>query len=192
MTLIKNAELWFARVVPNRPNKKFNRENPTWEVQIRTSDVKQKKEWEAQGLIMKPVVPEDGGAPYWKTTLKKKIYKKDGEDSSPVEVKNGNLTDADPNIIGNGSIGDVRIYQYEYPKDTGGKGIASILQGIKLKKLVKYTPKAHDDDFEAEDMEVVEEETTDDDTESSGDDDDADDTPPAKTTPSVKKPSKFD
>jgi len=191
MTLIKNAELWFARVVPNRPNKKFNRENPTWEVQIRTYDSKQKKEWEAQGLSLKAVVPDDDGKPYWKTTLKKKIYKKDGEDSSPVEVKNGNLTDADPNIIGNGSVGDVRIYQYEYSKDTGGKGIASILQGIKLKKLVKYTPKAHDDDFEAEDMEVVEEDDAEDDT--TGDsDDDADDTTPAKPTPSVKKPSKFD
>jgi len=189
MALIKNAELWFVRVVPNRPNKKFNRENPTWETQLRTYSSTQKKEWEAQGLTMKAVVPdEEGQKPYWKTTLKKKIFKRDGTDASPVEVKKGDLTDADPAIIGNGSVGDVRVFQYEYPKDTGGKGIANVLQGIKLKKLVKYTPKPRDDDFEEEDMEIVEEDNEDEDEIGTSEDD----AEKPKTTPSVAKKSKFD
>jgi hypothetical protein len=190
MALIKNAELWFVRCVPNRPNKKFNRENPTWEVQIRTYSSAQRKEWEAQGLTMKAVVPEeDGEKPYWKTTLKKRIYKKSGEESDPVEVKKGNLEDCDPAIVGNKSIGDVRVYQYEYTKEVGGKGVANVLQGIKLTRLVKYTPKPHDDDFEETEMEVVDE---DDETEVQTSTDDADDeVPVAKPKIAVKK-DKFD
>lgn len=194
MALIKNAELWFARVIPSRPNKKFNKENPTWEVQLRTYDVKQKKEWEAQGLRMKAVVPEEEGErPYWKTTLKKKIYKRDGEPSSPVEVVNGDRSEADPATIGNRSIGHVRVFQYEYSGDNG-KGLANVLQGIQLKKLIKYTPKARDDDFEDEEMEVVEAE--DDAEEQDQDDNDEDggeeEAPKPKSPPSPKPKSKFD
>lgn len=198
MTLIRNAEIWHARVVPNRPNRKYNKENPTWEVVIRTYDPAQKKEWEAQGVKMKAVVPEDGGKPYWKATIKKRIFKKDGDPSTPVEVKSGDLTqDIDPAIIGNGSVAHVRIYQYTYPKPEGGEGLANVLQGLQLKKLKKYTPKARDDDFEAEEMEVIEEDEEEDEVDQSSDDnDDPDNDEPAaekpKATPSVNKKPRFD
>ena len=193
MALIKNAELHYARVIPNRPNKKYNKDNPTWEVQIRTEDVKQKKEWEGQGLRMKAVVPEDGGKPYWKTTLRKKIRKADGEPSTPVEVKKGDLSDCDPAIIGNGSRGDVRVYQYEYDSDNG-KSIANVLMGIKLTKLKKYTPKARDDEFEESEMEVEEADEDEEQEESSddGEDEEVEEQAPAKPKPTVKPKSKFD
>jgi len=161
--LIRNAELHYVRVVPSRPNKKYNKDNPTWEVQVRTYDREQKKEWEAQGLRLKAVVPDEEGArPYWKTTIKKRIRKADGTDSSVVEVRGGGK-DVDPAIIGNASKGHVRVYQYEYKNDNE-TGLANVLQGIQLTKLVKYTPKARDDDFdEDEEMEVVEEENDDED-----------------------------
>jgi len=160
MALLKKCPLFFVRLVPDRPNKKYNRENPTWEVQIRTEDPKQKKEWEAQGVKLKAVVPEDGSPPYWKTTLKKKILKKDGTPNEPVTVKAGNLTtQIDPATIGNGSVGNVRVFQYDYPgKDGKAGGTANVLMEVQLTKLVKYTPKARDDDFEEEDMEIIEEE----------------------------------
>lgn len=194
MTQIKKAELWFARVVPDRPNKKFNKDNPTWEVQIRTYDAAQKKEWEAQGIKLKAVVPDDGGKPFWKTTLKKKIRKKDGSDSTPVEVKGGNLRDIDPAIIGNGSIGNIRVYQYEYKNDAGQTGIANVLMSIQLTKLIKYTPKPREDDFEEEEMEVIEEEEeTSEDSVEEEENDESEEEAPKKKSPSVgKKPDKFD
>jgi hypothetical protein len=63
----------------------------------------------------------------------------------------------DPKIIGNSSIADVRIYQYDYSfkqKGTTIEGTASVLMAVKLKKLVKYTPKDREE-FEKDDFEVV-------------------------------------
>ena len=174
MALLKKCPLFFVRLVPDRPNKKYNRDNPTWEVQIRTEDVKQKKEWESQGVKLKAVVPEDGSPPYWKTTLKKKILKKDGTPNEPVTVKAGNLTtQIDPDTIGNGSIGNVRVFQYDYPgRDGKAGGTANVLMEVQLTKLKKYTRKVRDDDFEEEDMEIVEEEEED---EEEGEDNSSDD-----------------
>jgi len=154
---IKGAELYFCKLDPKRPNAKFNRENPTWEVQIRTSDREQKKDWEARGLLVKAVVPDEEGAqPYWRVNLRKKSIKNSGELSSPVPVVDGKLKELDPNTIGNGSIGNVRVYQYEYPKkDKSGKGIVSVLMGVQVTKHLVYVPKPRDDDFEESDMETI-------------------------------------
>ena len=45
MAILKNVELFYPRLDPKKPNSKFNKENPTWEVQIRTRDKKVKAEW---------------------------------------------------------------------------------------------------------------------------------------------------
>jgi len=154
MALIENAELWFAKVHPKRPNKKFNKDNPTWEVQLRTTDVEQKKEWEALGLPVKAILPDEG-EPYWKVNLKKRIIKKDGDPASPVEVVNGALQPVDPMSIGNGSRGNVRVYQYEYDKAGGGTGIATVLMGIQLTKHIVYIPRAKDDEFSETETETI-------------------------------------
>ena len=151
------AELYFCKLDPERPNAKFNRENPTWEVQIRTTDREVKKDWESKGLLVKAVVPdEEGASPYWRVNLRKKSIKNSGEKSSPVPVVDGKLRPLDPNTIGNGSIGNIRIYQYEYPKkDKTGKGIVSVLMGVQIIKHVVYTPKPRDDEFEETDFNTV-------------------------------------
>lgn len=156
MAIIKNAELWFAKLDPKRPSAKFNKKNPTWELQIRTQDKAVKKAWEELGLAVKAVVPDEG-APYFRVNLRKKSIKEDGDAASPIKVVNGHLEDVDPNSIGNGSVGNVRIFQYEYPKEGGGKGIASVLMGVQVTKHVVYKPKPRDDDFDMTDTEVVEE-----------------------------------
>jgi hypothetical protein len=163
MPLIKNAELWFAKVDPDRPNRKFNKKNPTWEVQLRTKDKAQKKEWEAQGLSVKTIDPDDDSGIYYRVNLRKRTIKADGEPSSPVEVIYGNKKPCDPTTIGNGSIGNVRIYQYPFENEAGEKGTASVLMGIQLTKHIMYTPKARDDDFEEEETEIIEEEESEDD-----------------------------
>jgi hypothetical protein len=154
MPIIKDCELWFAKLDPKRPNNKFNKANPTWEVQIRTTDKAVKKLWEELELPVKAVVPDEG-APYFRVNLRKKSTKEDGEAASPIKVVNGKLEDMDPNSIGNGSIGNVRIFQYEYPKKDGGKGAASVLMGIQVTKHIVYTPKPRNDEFQEAEMETV-------------------------------------
>ena len=179
MAIIKNCELWFVKADPKRPNSKFNKKNPTWEVQIRTESKEVKKQWEALGLSVKAVVPDEG-APYFRVNLRKKSVKENGESSSPVGIKDGKLNPMDPNTIGNGSIGNIRIFQYEYTKEGGGNGIANVLMAIQVTKHIVYTPKARDDDFEETDMEVID----------GGDDDEVsqvqEDNPAKSPSPSVK------
>lgn len=146
MALMTNCELWFVRCDPLRPNNKFDKENPTWEVQIRTSDKAQKKEWEALNINLKAIVPDEG-APYFRANLKKSSIKKDNTPAAAVKVVDGNLEEIDANTVGNGSIGNIRIFQYEYPKKEGGTGTATILMGIQITKLIEFERKPRDDEF---------------------------------------------
>lgn len=159
--LLKNCEIYFAKL--GKPNNKFNKTNPTWEVQLRTTDPKQKKEWEDAGLKPKLIVGkgEQEGEPIlangkkqWRVNLQKKSITKDGEKASPVDLVDGKLKPIDPNSIGNGSVGNVRIFQYDY--DNNGKaGKASVLMGIQLTKHIIYIPKPREDDFEETDTETI-------------------------------------
>jgi hypothetical protein len=183
MALFKNLELWHVKVVHSRPNRRFSKERPTWEVQVRVYSKEQKAELEAEGLKLKAVIPDDGAQPYWKTNIKKKTIKRDDSPADPVEVVGGNMRPVDPNTIGNGSIGNVRVFQYDYTRADGSKGVASVLMGIQLTKHIVYTPRGFDDEFEEQEMEIVvqeeeeegEEESQEaDDSSSDGDDDEPD------------------
>ena len=153
MPILKNCEIWFAKLNPSRPNARFSKENPTWEIQLRTKDKAQKKMWEELKLPVKAVLPDEG-EPYFRLNLRKKSIKKDKTPADPVTVVRGDLSPVDPNSIGNGSIGNIRIFQYEYPKDGGGTGTASILMAIQLTKHIEYEA-THADDFDMEETETV-------------------------------------
>jgi single-stranded DNA-binding protein len=156
MAILKKVEIWFTKLDPKRPNARFDKDNPTWELQLRTTDRAVKKEWEAHGLPVKAVVPdEEDAVPFFRVNLKKRSLKKDkktGEmvDNEPVEVFDAKLKPIDPRTIGNKSIGNVRIYQYD-KKDGSGK--ASILMGVQLTKHIVYEPKV------GESFDELEEET---------------------------------
>jgi hypothetical protein len=153
MSLIKNAELYYPKLNPKRPNTKFNAENPTWEVQIRTTSKEQKAEWLALDLVVKDIIPDEG-MPYYRVNLKRKSIKETGEKSDPVSVVDGSLNPMNPDAIGNGSIGNIRVFQYEYVKNNQ-KNIASVLMGIQVTKLVSYNWTDRDDDFEETEMEII-------------------------------------
>ena len=156
MAILKNCEIYFPKLDPKRPNAKYNKKNPTWEIQIRTTSKEVKKQWEEMGIKVKAVIPdEEGEKPYYRANLRKKSIKSDGEPAEPVAVVNGQLDPIDPNTIGNGSIGNIRIFQYEYKNDDES-GIANVLMKIQLTRHVKYVPKQRDDDFEMEETEVIE------------------------------------
>ncbi len=158
MAIIKAAEIHFVKCNPKRPNAKYNKKNPTWEVQIRVYNNEEKKKLQALHLKPKAVRedPDDESSRilYWRVNLRKKSIKEDGEKADPVKVVNGNLDDVDPDTIGNGSIANVRIFQYDYKNDDES-GVASVLMGIQLTKHILYKPKARDDDFEETETETV-------------------------------------
>jgi hypothetical protein len=160
MALLKNVELWYPFLDPKRPNPKFNKVNPTWEVQGRTTDKTQKKEWEELGLPVKPVIPEDG-APYWRVNFKKRSLLVDGSPAVPVDVVDGFINPVDPRTIGNGSIGNIRIYQRNYINpETNEAGVAATLSGVQLTMHKVYTPKPFEDEFEETETKRIEPEST--------------------------------
>lgn len=155
MAILKNVNVYYVKCNPRRPNPKYNRANPTWEVQLRTTDKSVKSEWEKMGLLPKPVLPDDGD-PYWRLNLRKKSIKNDKTPSSPVVVVDAKMNPLDPETIGNGSVANVRIFQYEYKKADGTQGIAAVLMGLQILKYVKYESRKQDDFCEEEqETEVV-------------------------------------
>lgn len=166
MALLKNCEIHYVKCDPKHPNASFNKKNPTWEAQIRTADPEQKKEWENLNLKPKLLVGKEGaenegepilnaaGKKQWRVNLKKKSITKDGEKASHVKVVNGGMEDIDPNSVGNGSLANVRIYQYEFVAD-GKPGTASVLMAIQVRRHVVYVPKIRDDDFAEMDTETI-------------------------------------
>ena len=182
--IINNCELYYAKLDPKRPNRRFSKQKPTWEVQIRTSDKAVVKHWEECNLKPKPIIPEEGD-PYWRVNLKKRIVKADGTEADPVQVLNGNLEEVDPNTIGNGSIGNIRLFQYEY-NNPDSSGIASILMAVQLTKHILYKAKPGES-FEETETEIISATNTDEDL-----DEDEEGTEPAKTSPKVSVGSKED
>lgn len=165
MPIIANAEIWFTKLNPKRPNAAYNKENPTWELQIRTDNVDVKKSWEELKLKPKLIVGKEGsenegepilkdGKKQWRVNLRKKSIDKDGNPAKPVKVVDGSLNDIDPDTIGNGSIGNIRIFQYEY-KAKDKEGTASMPTAIQLTKHIVYVREARDDDFSMTDTERV-------------------------------------
>ena len=152
MAILKNVEIFFAKLDPKRPNSKFNSENPSWEIQIRSRDKKVAQSWKELKLNVK--ADEDDNGLFYKVNLKKKSKKRDGEPQQPVTLVDGQLNPLDPNTIGNGSVANVRVFQYEY--EVGGqKKTASMLMAVQVTKLFEYTPKPREDEFEMTDTEVV-------------------------------------
>ena len=135
--ILSNVELFFAKLDPANPNSRFDKENPTWEVQIRTKDKAVAKSWKDQNLRVTPDENDDGV--FYRTNLKKKSKKRDGSDMAAVNVVAGDLSPIDPSTIGNGSIANLSVFQYDY-NVSGKEGIASMLMGVQITTLNEYKP----------------------------------------------------
>ena len=154
MAIIPECEVWYCKLNPKRPNAKFNKQNPTWEIQIRTTSKAVKAQWEEMNLYPKPVIPEDG-EPYYRVNLKKNKFNSNGQEGKPVTVVNGQLDNIDPDSIGNGSIANIRIWQYEYPASDGsGVRTKSIPMAIQVIKHILYKPKK-EEVFDETETEVI-------------------------------------
>jgi hypothetical protein len=177
MAIIKNAEIWYLKCDEKRPNAKYNKKNPTWEVEIRTNVLEEKKAWEALGLEPKAVTDEETGTRlYWRVKLRRKSIKVDTKTNPPTEtpnpapeVKNGALQPIDPNTVGNGSIANIRIFQYDFVDDDGQKKQVSVLMEVQVIKHKVYKPKKREDEFTPTDTETIQPAKMDDDDDPEGD-----------------------
>jgi len=148
MAILQNVNVYYVKCDPTRPSTKVTPDKPRWEVQIRTTDKAQKKEWEALGIKVKVMDPDDGDI-YYKATLSKNAFKKvkkDGIDvleaAKPVDVVDGNLDPMDSRTIGNGSVANIRIFSSDYDfTDKDGKrmtGVRHTLMGLQVTKYIVY------------------------------------------------------
>jgi hypothetical protein len=163
MAIITNCEMHHLYLDPKRPSKKFNPENPTWEVQIRTADPVQAEEWRKLNLRVKLMIYKEGdpkegepilnaeGKKQWRVNLKKRSMKANSkEPNQPVSVVNGKGADLDPNTIGSGSLGSIRLYQAPYKDKEGKDQIRSTLMAVQVVRHIVYTPKPIEEFAETE------------------------------------------
>jgi hypothetical protein len=142
MAILNDCILFHAKL--SRPSNRFDKENPSWELQIRTTSKDVAADWRALGLKTTAVVDDDTGDVYYRSNLKKKSKSKDGQTREGPEVVDAGLNPIDGKNVGNGSVGNVKISQYEYTDATGAAKKASVLMGVQLTKLVFFEPVAGD------------------------------------------------
>jgi hypothetical protein len=158
--IIKNVAVYFAKLDPENPDR-YDPENLCWSLQIRTFDKAEKRAWADLGLNCKTVDPDEGEI-YYKVSLKKPITsRKTGRANDPVQVINGKGVSIDPRSIGNGSICNIRVFQYDSvnPK-TKAKVLVSMLQGVQVIRHIVYVPKPREE-FEEAEYEAIEPAPTD-------------------------------
>lgn len=140
---IDNAEFWYAKL--DKPVNPFGTEQ--WELMVATDDAGVAEEWKKNHLPVKQKTLD--GKEMMTVSLKRKTFKANGEENGPVRMVNADLTPfTDRNSIGNGSRGNVIVFQYPW-ENMGRKGIASSLTSIQMVEFKRFTPTAGGVDFTA-------------------------------------------
>ena len=126
---IVGVELNWAKL--DKPVSPFGTEQ--FELQIATTDKDKAQELKDNHFNVKEM---DGK---FVVSLKRKAKRADGSDNGPVRVVDGSLNPIEnKRSIGNGSMGNVIVFQYPY-EAMGRKGIASSLTAVQITDLVEYT-----------------------------------------------------
>jgi len=83
--------------------------------------------------------------------LNRKVYDSKGQEKRKPIVQNADGTpfDFQAQLIGNGSTGNVTVYQYNYDQK-GRKGVANQLDKVVITNLIPYTPQGEVVSFEIE------------------------------------------
>lgn len=151
--LIQNVELNWARL--DKPVAPFGTDQ--YELQIATTDKSIANDWSQNHLNVKE---KDGK---FTVSLKRKALKANGDTNGAPRVVNADKSPYDftqQGLIGNGSIGNVIVYQYPY-EVMGRKGIGNSLTAVQVVK--------HEQLSQSVDFDVVGDEPTFDDSDSSDD-----------------------
>ena len=140
---IMGVELNWARL--DQPVNPFG--TPQWELQIATTDANVAKELSDNHLNVKE---KDGK---FVISLKRKATKADGSAMDPVRVADSAVTPIENRrSIGNGSKGNVIVWQYPY-EAMGRSGVASSLTAVQVTDLVEYVS-TQSEDFSAVESEA--------------------------------------
>ena len=104
-----------------------------YELQVATRDEAKAQELRDNHITVK--TDKDGK---FVASLKRKAFKADGSDNGPVRVVDGDKN-AIENLrgIGNGSVGNVILFQYPY-SNNGRSGIATSLTAVQVTELEVY------------------------------------------------------
>jgi len=134
--MIKEVKLYWAKL--DKPVSPFGTDQ--WELSIQV-DKKREKEISSLGRVKAGFEPNTVAV-----QLKKKALKKDGTEAAKVRVVDAGKNPLDSKTIGNGSVGNVIVYQSDYQiKAPNGKvtkeGTSTMLTAVQVLDLVKYEPK---------------------------------------------------
>lgn len=133
--IIKDVELFYTKLA--QPANPFGTEQ--WEAQIRTNDKSAADSWKKDFYLNVKENKEEG---YWFSNLTRGLYRKDkgkitDQKNSPPDVVDSQRQPMDPNTIGYGSKGAVRIFQAPY-KFNGREGVSTTLSAVQVTELVPY------------------------------------------------------
>ena len=134
MPVLKNAELFWAKLDPAKPVEPFG--NLQWEIQVRTRDMDEAKRWKNELNLNVKKDSDDDGTLY-RANLKKKAVNQKGEPLPPVTVVDAQMQPLDGTIIGNGSVGNVQIRQREYDV-AGNTGVSTQLFAVQVTQLKEF------------------------------------------------------
>jgi len=143
-SIIRDVTLNYVKVDPENPTEPFG--TLQWECQIVVPSDRA-DELEGYGTV-KPVKDDPSRVAI---NLKRKAVRKDGSANDPVMLVDGKKQKIPANIkIGNGSVGNVKVYRREYDV-AGRQGISTILTAIQITNLIEYTGSV---DFDVEGAEA--------------------------------------
>ena len=131
---IDNVELNWAKL--SKPVNPFGTEQ--WELQIATTDKAIADTWSSNHLNVKQ---DKIDSTKFTVSLKRKAVKANGDANAAVRVVDSSavaLPHEKISQIGNGSTGNVIVYQYPY-KQAGREGIANSLTAVQVIDFKEYT-----------------------------------------------------
>ena len=134
--MIKEVKLYWAKL--DKPVSPFGTDQ--WELSIQVPK-KRESEIAKFGKVKAGFEPNTVAV-----QLKKKAIKKDGSEAAKVRVVDSSKNPLDSKLIGNGSVGNVIVFQQDYQiKAPNGKvtkeGTSTMLTAVQVVDLIKYEPK---------------------------------------------------
>jgi hypothetical protein len=132
-----DVEINYAKLT--KPVDPWNTGQFQYEMQAATTDATKADEWRANHLNVKSEVNKETKQPTGKfiVSLKRKATKANGEDNGAPQVVDAAAQPIDASTLGNGSRGNVKVYQMAYSV-AGREGIANSLTAIQVTKFEEY------------------------------------------------------
>jgi hypothetical protein len=164
MTILRNVTFYWAKL--KVPNAMFDKANPRWEVQLRTTDKAQLAEWRELGLNPRLAEDEENGGTFYRVNLQRRSkHIKTGENVDPPTVVSAANKPIDSGSVGNGSIGHIRLWFYDTTSPDGAPIKGVTFTGIQLTTHVKFAMKAFEDFNDEGETTVIEAEEVSDESE---------------------------